>query len=86
MFQLFDLLITSPLGVLAFGFVQDLIYATLIVSDCEVCAFDDLGKLLLGGVAAAILVGIGVSLWFRRKQDKDFNSSQFVSIRSTERK
>jgi hypothetical protein len=86
MFQLFDLFITSPLGVLALSFVQDLMYAALMASDCEACAFDDLGKLLLGGVAAAILVGIGISLWFRRKKDRGFNSSEFVSIRSTERK
>lgn len=46
MFQLFDLIMTSPIGVFIAGMAQEVIYAALIVSDCDECGFNDLGKLL----------------------------------------
>ena len=48
MFQLFDLIMTSPIGVFIAGMAQDVVYAALIVSDCDECGFNDLGKLLSG--------------------------------------
>lgn len=85
MFQLFDLIITSPIGVLLINAIENVIYAALILSDCEECAFNDLGKLLFGGVILAVAVGISVSLLYRRIRDKETASQQFVSIRATKR-
>ena len=47
-------------------------------------AFDDLGKLLLIGVVAAIAVAIGFTLIRLRMQDKKPQTSSFISISSTE--
>jgi hypothetical protein len=44
--------------------------------------FDDLGKLLLGGVAAAIVVAVGFTLVRFRMRDKKPPSSNFISINS----
>jgi hypothetical protein len=83
MFQLFDLIMTSAVGVFLVNAFESTAYAALLAGDCEECGFNDLGKLLFGGVALALLVGITVSLWFRRKREKDSAAAQFVSIRST---
>ena len=79
MFQLFDLIITSPIGVFIAGLAQDVIYAALIVSDCDECGFNDLGKLLFGGLIAAIIVGVAISLLHRRLKKARPNESEFVS-------
>jgi len=42
--------------------------------------FDDLGKLLLGGVAAAIVVAVGFTLVRFRLRDKKPQTSSFISI------
>lgn len=84
MFQLVEWLITSPMGVFVFAKVQDSIYA--VVADCDECGFNDLGKLLFGGLALAILVGIGVSIVFRKMKDKHDGRSDFVSIQVTPKK
>ncbi|HEX6045733.1 MAG TPA: hypothetical protein VFZ22_14670 [Pyrinomonadaceae bacterium] len=47
-------------------------------------AFDDLGKLLLGGLVAAIVVAIGFTIIRMRMQDKKPQTSNFISISSTE--
>ena len=86
MFQLFDLVMTSPIGVFIAGLAQDVIYAALIVSDCDECGFNDLGKLLFGGVLAAIIVGVAVSILLRRAKKERPDESQFVSIRSSHTK
>ncbi len=86
MFQLFDLIMTSPIGVFIAGIAQDVIYAALIVSDCDECGFNDLGKLLFGGVLAAIIVGVAVSILLRRAKKSRVDESQFVSIRSSHTK
>ena len=86
MFQLFDLIITSPIGVFIAGLAQDVIYAALIVSDCDECGFNDLGKLLFGGVLAAIIVGLAVSILLRRAKKGRPDEAQFVSIRSSNTK
>jgi hypothetical protein len=44
--------------------------------------FDDLGKLLLGGVAAAIVVAVGFTLVRFRLRDKKPQASSFISINS----
>jgi hypothetical protein len=46
--------------------------------------FDDLGKLLLGGVAAAIVVAIGFTFIRLRIRDKRPQAPSFISISSTE--
>jgi len=86
MFQLFDLIMTSPIGVFIGGLAQDVVYAALIVSDCDECGFNDLGKLLFGGIFAAIIVGVAVSILVRRAKKSRPDESQFVSIRSSDTK
>jgi hypothetical protein len=81
MFQLFDLLMTSPIGVFLFAKAQDVIYAALVASDCDECGFNDLGKLLFGGVAAALLIGVGVSVVYWKKKGNQ-TADSFVSIRA----
>ena len=44
--------------------------------------FDDLGKLLLGGVLAAIVVAVGFTLVRFRLRDKKPQTSSFISISS----
>jgi hypothetical protein len=44
--------------------------------------FDDLGKLLLGGVVAAIVVAVGFTLVRFRLRDKKPQESGFISINS----
>lgn len=85
MFQLFDLIMTSPIGVLLINAIENVIYAALVFSDCEECAFNDLGKLLFGGVILAVLVGVGLSILIRRMKEKGPATSEFVSIRATKR-
>jgi hypothetical protein len=55
----------------------------IVAADCGDCGFNDLGKLLLGGVLAAIIAGIGVSLFLRRIKEKTPEFSRLVSIRSS---
>ena len=45
-------------------------------------AFDDLGKLLLGGMVAAVVVAVGFTLVRFKRQDKHPPASKFVSISS----
>jgi len=83
MFQLFDLFITSAVGMFIVNAFQNAAYAALLAGDCDDCGFNDLGKLLFGGLALALLVGITVSLLYRRKREHDSAAAQFVSIRQT---
>jgi hypothetical protein len=80
MFQLFELILASQIGAFIFAGLQDALYAAIVVSDCDECGFNDLGKLLFGGVIAAILVGVVISVWLRRMKEKQPHSSGFVSI------
>jgi len=86
MLQLFELIVSSPLGPLIVSALRNTLYAAMIIAECEECGFDDLGKLLLGGFAVAIVVGVAGSLLWRRKKEKDSASSGFVSIRSSGRR
>ena len=45
-------------------------------------AFDDLGKLLLGGVTAAVVVAVGFTLVRFKLRDKKPQTSNFISISS----
>jgi hypothetical protein len=80
MFQFFDLLVTSPVGIFLFAKAQDLIYAALVVSDCDECGFNDLGKLLFGGLALALLVGVGISIFFWKMKGKGLGDPSLNSI------
>jgi hypothetical protein len=82
MFQLFDLIMTSPVGVFVAEAAQDVIYAALVISDCDECGFNDLGKLLFGGLALAILVGVTVSILVWKRREKQPQRPEFFSIRS----
>jgi hypothetical protein len=84
MFELFELILSSPIGALIFAGLQDALYAVIVVSDCEECGFNDLGKFLFGGVILAILFGVVVSVLLRRGKEKTPGSSGFVSIRSSD--
>jgi hypothetical protein len=85
MLQLFELIASSPLGAFLVSAWRDTYYAALILADCEECAFNDLGKLLFGGLILAVLAGVGASLFWRHRRERNASSSQFVSIRSTDR-
>jgi hypothetical protein len=77
---------TSPIGALLMTVIQDVIYAALFVSDCDECGFNDLGKLLFGGLIVAIVVGVAISILHRRVKDRSNEGTGFVSIRSDDRK
>jgi len=47
-------------------------------------AFDDLGKLLLGGVVAAIVLALGFTIIRMRMRDKNPPASSFISINAVE--
>jgi hypothetical protein len=82
MFELLELILASPVGVFIFAGLQDVLYAVIVASDCDECGFNDLGKLLFGGVLAAILVGVVISVLARRMKERSPSASEFVSIRS----
>jgi len=53
---------------------------TLLQENTATSSFDDLGKLLLYGVAAAIVVAVGFTVVRFRMQDKKPPTSKFISI------
>ena len=71
MFQLFDFILGSPIGALVVSVLRDTFYAAAIIAECEDCGFEDLGKLLIGGIVLAVLVGIAASLLWRRAKEKN---------------
>lgn len=54
------------------------------LQETPTAAFDDLGKLLLGGTIAAIVLAIGFTLVRLRMRDKKPQTSDFLSISSVE--
>ena len=84
MLELIELIIASPLGAAASTAFQNSLLAFMAVADCDECGFNDLGKLLFGGLILAILVGIAVSVIRYRAQRETSQSSDFVSIRSSD--
>lgn len=85
MFELFELILASPIGAFLFAGLQNTLYALIIAADCDDCGFNDLGTLLFGGVVAAILLGVAFSILLRRMKEKSSVSSEFVSIMSNDR-
>lgn len=55
-------------------------YAMLQVSEVEAADFGELGRLLLGGFAAAIVVALTFTLLRLRLREKRPTRSQFISI------
>jgi hypothetical protein len=84
MFQLLDLILAAA-GAMIFSALRDTVYVAMLVSDCDECGFNDLGKLLFGGLILAILIGVGGSLLWRRMKEKNSSAAEFVSIKSNER-
>ena len=58
------------------------LFALINLIQEEAGTFDDLGKLLLGGVAAAIVVAVAFTLIRFRLRDKKPQTSNFISISS----
>ena len=54
------------------------------LQEAPTAAFDDLGKLLLGGTVAAVVLAIGFTLIRLRMRDKKPQTSNFISISSAE--
>ena len=86
MLQLFELIASSPLGAFMVSAWRDTYYAALILADCDECGFNDLGKLLFGGLILAILAGVGASLYWRHRKESKPGKSEFVSIRTSDSK
>ena len=84
MFELFELMVASPAGAFVFAGLQDALYAVIVISDCDDCGFNDLGRLLFGGVVLAILAGVGISVFLRRLNQKALGAVASVSIRPTD--
>jgi hypothetical protein len=55
-------------------------------AETEAGNFDDLGKLLLGGLLSAIGVAIVVVFFKMKTQDKEGASNDFISINPSRRK
>ena len=85
MLQLFELIAGSPLGAFFVSILRDTFYAAMILSDCDECGFNDLGKLLFGGLVLAVVIGVAASLYWRRRKEND-SRSDFVSIRADDRR
>jgi hypothetical protein len=86
MFELFELVLSSPLGAFILAGLQDAVYAVIVASDCEECGFNDLGTLLFGGVLGALMVGVAISVLLRWRKENAPSASGFVSIRSLDTK
>ncbi len=85
MFELAQLILSSQIGAYIFSGLQDALYAVIVISDCEDCGFNDLGQILFGGVLAAILVGVVLSLVLRNYRDRNAAGSRVVSITSPDK-
>ena len=63
-----------------------LLFIFLLQENTANTSFDDLGKLLFGGVIAAILLAIGFTFVRMKLRDKRPPASSFVSINATDDK
>ena len=68
-----------------FPLCLNLIVMVSLIQENPTAQFDDLGKLLLGGVVAAIVVAVGFTLVRFRLRDKKPPTSNFISIGSTDK-
>jgi hypothetical protein len=84
MFELFQLVLSSPLGAYVVAGVQDALYALIVAAGCEECGVNDLGRLLFAGVLAAIIAGVAISILLRRMKDNTLGASGLVSIRPSD--
>ncbi len=60
-------------------------FSILFVQEAQASDFDDLGTLLLAGAGLAIGVGIAVSIIKLRVQNREDQSTQFISIKPSEK-
>lgn len=60
----------------------EMIALVILLQETPATDFNDLGKLLLGGVAAAIVVAVALTLVRFKLQDKKPRTSNFISINS----
>ena len=60
----------------------EMIALITLLQESAATDFNDLGKLLLGGVAAAIVVAVALTLVRFKLQDKKPPASNFISISS----
>lgn len=63
-----------------------LLFICLLQENAATSSFDDLGKLLLGGVVAAILLAILFTVVRMKLRDKRPPTSSFISINATDEK
>ncbi len=85
MIHSFGLVLVSPMGLFLVSTQNPFYPAFIIVSDCDECGFNDLGKLLFAGLAAAILVGIAVSVIVRKRKDSHKETWEICWVRQTGR-
>jgi high-affinity Fe2+/Pb2+ permease len=64
---------------ITFMLVYDCVCLISLIQETET-DFNDLGKLLLGGVAAAIVLAVGFTFVRLRLRDRNPPSSNFISI------
>ena len=86
MLELIEFLIGSPLGALIVTLLKYTVYAAMIIADADESGFNDLGKLLFGGLILAVVIGIGGSLLWRRWRERRSKTSAYVSIRFPDQK
>lgn len=65
-----------------FEFQGILALISLLQEPSPTTAFDDLGKLLLGGMAVAVVVAVGFTFVRFKRQDQNPPKSNFISISS----
>lgn len=63
---------------------MNLFLLLLNLEEAATGVFDDLGKLLLGGIVTAIVVAIGFTLIRLKTQNKKPQTSSFISISAAE--
>jgi len=61
-----------------------LLWLLFVPDETPTAAFDDMGKLLLGGTIAAVIVAVSFTLIRFRMRDKKPPTSNFISISSVE--
>ena len=65
-----------------FEFQGILALISLLQEPSPTTAFDDLGELLLGGMAVAVIVAVGFTFVRFKRQDQNPPKSNFISISS----
>jgi hypothetical protein len=68
------------LAFLLYNVAEQMLLTILSIDDCQDCGFDDLGRLLVGGLAAAVVVAIAVAAIKLRSNDKKSSRPEYISI------